>query len=701
MPTYRPLLLLAACLIPATLARAEVSDAPNVSDTDADNRGGDHVHQSPGTDIIVTAPFSRDRFALPTAASVLEGEALTREIRGSIGETLARQPGVSATFFGPSASRPILRGLEGERVRVLTDGIGSFDVSNTSVDHAVAINPLTADRIEVVRGPAALLYGSGAIGGVVNVTDRRIARAIPDEIVHIDAMGTLASAAKERSIAGTADLPLGASGLVVHADGSYLKTGNYRTGGYIFARELRDQAAAEGGEVAEAAEARGRVPNTDSRSWEAAGGLSYIGSGGSFGVAVSRLESNYGIPNALSIGLEEDEEGPEEDIRLDMRQTRVDARAQLPLSGAFETLNFRFGWADYAHDEVEDTGEIGTTFLSDALEARLELVQADRGGWKGATGVQFLTRRFEAIGEEAYIPLNFTDQFGLFTLQSFDLGALGAEIGARFEHSDVRSPIIGISRSFDAFSGSGGLSVPIGELFRLSGSGTYTERAPAAEELFANGAHAATRAVEIGDVNLKKERSFGAELVLRGRGEGWRAEVSGFFTRFSDFIYLAPTGLVDEGLDVFEYRQAGARYWGFEAEAGARLFEAGDTEFELTGLADFVRADLLGGRGPVPRIPPLRFIGGIEASGGSFGGRAEVEHVTRADRLAGFETETPAYTMVNASVNWRPFGADNPTSLVASVNNIFDVEARRHASFLKDTAPLFGRDFRLSLRFSY
>lgn len=680
----------------------------------------DDPHGRLGTDIIVTAPFARERFALPTAVGVLEGEALTRETRGTIGETLARQPGVSATWFGPNASRPILRGLDGERVRVLTDGIGSFDVANTSPDHAVAINPLNAARVEIVRGPASLLYGSSAIGGVVNVTDRRLPREIPDEAVHVDATGVLGSAAEERGIAGHVDVPLGSTGLLVHADGSFLQTGNYRTGGYVFSRALREQAAAEGGEAAEDAQARGRVENTDARTWEMAGGISWIGAGGSFGVAVSRLESNYGVPGTLELGHEEDhddehddhdgdheEEGhSHEDIRLDMVQTRVDARAEIPVGGAFEKLTFRFGWADYRHDEIEnasspDGGEIGTSFFSEALEGRVELVQAERDGWRGATGAQFLHRRFEAVGEEAYIPLNLTDQFGLFTLQSFDLGAVRAEFSGRWENTSVRSTPVDVRRRFDAFSASGGLSVALGEGFRLSGSVAYLERAPSGEELFADGAHAATRTFEIGDPNLEKERSFGLEGVLRGRGEGWRVELSGFFSRFSNFIYLSPTGEEEDELPVFEYLQAGARYWGLEAEGAVTVADLGPSRIELTGLVDFVRADLLDGRGPVPRIPPLRLIGGVEANGGPVGGRLEVEHVTRQDRIAQFETETPAYTLVNASVAWRPFGSDNPTSIIASVNNLFDVEARRHASFLKDFAPLPGRDLRLAARVSF
>ena len=696
-------LLLASALVPA-MAQAE--DAPQAA--------GDGVHDDVGPDIIVTAAFARDRFAVPTAVSVLEGEALTRNIRSSIGETLAKQPGVSATFFGPNASRPILRGFDGERVRILTDGIGSFDVSNTSADHAVAINPLLADRVEVVRGPAALLYGSGAIGGVVNVTDRRIARDIPDEWAHVDAMGTLASAAKERSAAAAIDVPLGQTGLVAHADGSYLKTGDYRVGGHIFSKELREEAAEQGGEVAEEAEAKGRIANTSARTWEVAGGLSWIGAnGGNMGISIARLESNYGIPGTLSLddhdhdhegeeGDHEEEEGhSHDDVRLDMKQTRVDARAEVPMQGAFEKLKFRFGWADYRHDEVESTGEIGTSFFSNALEGRAELVQAKRGIWRGASGVQVLSRRVEAVGEEATVPLNQTDRVGVFTAQEFDLGWMNLEAGARVEHSDVRAAGLGISRGFDALSGSVGGSVPLAEGLRFSVSLAYTERAPAAEELFTNGAHAATRSYEVGNADLKLERSYGVEAVLRGRGEGWRFELSGFFNRFNNFIYLSPTGEEEDELPVFAYLQHGARYWGLEAEGSVTVARLGEADIDLTGMADFVRADILGGNGPAPRIPPLRFLGGVEANGGPFGGRLEVEHVTRATRVAEFETETPAFTLVNASASWRPFGADSPTTLIASVNNIFDVEARRHSSFLKDYAPLPGRDFRLTARVSF
>lgn len=670
-------------------------------------------HTRPSTEIVVSAPYARDRQIVATAVTVLQGDALQLQQRSTIGETLARQPGVSSTFFGPNASRPILRGLDAERVRVLTDGIGSFDVSNTSVDHAVAVNPLLADRIEILRGPAALLYGSGAIGGVVNMRDLRIPREVPDAAVHVDAVAGVASAAEERNVAASVNAPLG-GGLVAHVDGSFFESGDYRTGGFIYSEALRAEAAEEGGEVAEDAQARGRLPNTAARTWDVAGGLGWIGQdGANFGFAVSHLENRYGIPNGLELehhdehedehGHEdEDEEGHgHEDITLDMRQTRVDVRGAVPLGGAFKELKLRGGWADYRHDEIESTGEIGTSFFNKSWEARLELVQANQGGWQGASGLQYFSRNFNAVGEEAYIPANETRQIGLFTLQELDLGAARLEAGARYEHTNVKSDSIGRERTFDSVSISLGGSVDLGGGFRLALSGARSERAPGAEELFANGAHAATRAFEIGNPDFRKERQLGAEAVLRGRGAGWRVEVTGFINRFENYIFLNPVGEEEDELPVFQYGQADARFYGFEVEGAVMLAQLGETRIEATGLADYTRADVLGGGGAVPRIPPLRLIGGLQASGSAVGGRVEVEHATAQRRIAAFETETPAWTMVNASISWKPFGAQSQTTLLLQANNIFDVEARRHTSFLKDVAPLFGRDFRLSARFSF
>ncbi|MEO8724238.1 MAG: TonB-dependent receptor plug domain-containing protein, partial [Sphingobium sp.] len=256
----------------------------------------DAYHDRPSQDIVVTALLARNREDILSGTSVITATELTRDLRSTIGETLAHQPGVSSSSFGPNASRPILRGFQGERVRILTDGIGSFDVSNTSADHAVAINPLTAERIEVLRGPAALLYGSSAVGGVVNVIDGRIPRAVPDEPIHIEGLATYGSAANERTLSGKAEVPL-TPNLVAHVDGSWSKSGDLRTGGYILSDPLRTQARASADPAAAAlADLRGDLPNSAAKSWEVAGALAYINADGDLGLAISHSDNLYGVP---------------------------------------------------------------------------------------------------------------------------------------------------------------------------------------------------------------------------------------------------------------------------------------------------------------------------------------------------------------------------------------------------------------------
>ncbi len=668
------------------------------------------THMDPNPEIVVTAPYPRETFFVLSGVSVLSGDALARETRATIGEMLARLPGVSSTFFGPNASRPVLRGLQGERVRVLSDGIGSFDVSNTSVDHAVALSPLAADRIEVVRGPEVLLYGSSAIGGVVNSYDRRIPRGVPEERVHVDALAGYATAAREGHVAGSIDAAVAPS-LVVNVTGSFLEARDQRVGGFVFSRALREEALADGADPDEV-NRTGRLDNTAARGFDVSGGASlFFGADSSVGVAVTRIESRYGVPNRLETGHDhahgeeghphEEEGHAHEDITLDMRQTRVDFRLDAGLGAGFlERVKLRGGWADYVHDEIEGSGEIGTTFESTGGELRVEAVQREAGGWKGASGLQLLTRRLDAFGEEAYIPENRTWQVGLFTLQEFDLGLVKAEASGRFERAEVRSDVAAFARGFNALSASVGASVALGRGFRAGLAYTHAERAPAAEELLSFGPHFATQAFEIGDPNLAGERSDGIEASLRGRGDGWSANLAVYHTRFASFIFLSPTGEEEDELPVFAYGQDRARFTGLELDAEARILRSGATEVRGSFLLDWVRATLDDGS-PVPLIPPLRLLAGLEADHGPFTGRLEVEHATAQTRIAAFERPTEAWTMVHLSVGWKPLGRDGRSILMVQANNLFDVDARRHASAIKDFAPLPGRDVRLSARFSF
>lgn len=675
-----------------------------------------HAHHHGAEEIVVTGHLVRELDIL-AGKSVLSGTELQRESRAQIGDTLTSLPGVSATSFSPGASRPVLRGFQGERVRVLTDGIGSIDVSNTSADHAVTIDPLTAERIEVLRGPAALLYGGQAIGGAVNVIDRRIPRVVPEAGYHVDVVGALGSAADERSIGAALDVAAG-GGIVVHVDGSYRKTADLEVGGYVLSPQLRAEQFAiaeeelEEGHPAEAEEAleiaslRGVVPNTATEQKSAGVGVAMIRDRFNIGASVSLFDSNYGVPMRPGAGHHHEEEGGEEGehgeapVSIDLRQIRGDLRGEYELGGAFlDQVRLRVGAADYKHTEFEGD-EVGTVFESSGVEGRLEFVQADRDGWRGASGAQYFHRDFEAIGAEAFLPPNKTNQLGLFTLQELELGEVGLEASARVELTDAKAPTLGIERDFTALSAAIGVSHAIAEHVELGVNLSRAERAPSAEELFSNGPHIATQAFEIGDPDLTTEKGYGAEAYFRVDHRNLELSLTAFANWFDNFIYEAATGEEQDDLPVFRYFQRDATYYGFEAEVSAELFRHRGFAFVGDVVADYVRATVKG-VGPVPRIPPLRVLAGIEAQSNRWDGRIEVERVTEQDRVAELETPTDGFTFVNASVAWRPWGRARETALILSANNIFDVEGRRHASFTKGYVPLPGRDIRLSARFSF
>lgn len=683
----------------------------------------DHLHEQESSEIVVTAPFVRQLDLLGGTTS-LSGTALARSLQPQLGDTLARLPGVSATSFSPGASRPVLRGFQGERVRVLVDGIGSIDVSNTSADHAVTIDPITADRIEVLHGPAVLLFGGQAIGGAVNVFDRRIPRRIPEGgEFHVDGIAAYGSAADEVSLGAGVDFSLG-GGLVLHLDGSWRDTNDLRVGGFVLSPQLRAETLAEAaeeeeeGHLEEAAELRelagqrGRLPNSATRQSTGGVGLALIRDWGSIGGSLSFYDSRYGVPMRPGAGHHHEEEGEEgeeehdehehgeEPVSIAMEQVRGDLRAEINLGGGFlEQLRVRFAAADYSHIEFEGE-EVGTLFETTGMEGRVELVQADRNGWRGAFGGQFFRRDFDATGAEAFLGANTTSQLGLFALQEIELGG-GAqiEVAGRYEHTDVNSQLLNIDRSFDAISVAAGASLELAPFVRAGVNLSRSERAPSAEELYSNGPHIATQAFEIGDPTFDTERSVGGEAFVRVGRPSFTLSGTLYYNRFDNFIYSAATGEEEDGLPVFAYAQDDAEHWGFELGAEAEVAQIGDVRLGLEGAADYVEVTIEDEA--APRIPPLRIRGGIQARTDTLEGRVEAEHVFAQDRVAAFETPTDAFTLVNAAVTWRPLGRDNPTSLTLSANNLFDVEARRHASFTKDFVPLAGRDIRATLRLSF
>ncbi|MEP2734946.1 MAG: TonB-dependent receptor [Erythrobacter sp.] len=680
-----------------------------------------HNRQTDSIGNIIVSANGLEQLDILAGTSVFEGAEIQRNFNGQIGEVLAKLPGVSATGFAPGASRPILRGFQGERVKVLIDGLSTADVSNTSVDHATSIDPLTAERIEVLRGPAVLLYGSQAIGGAVNVIDKRIPRRSLDKELHLDALGAFDTASDYRYGGASLDAQLHEN-VVLHFDGSYGQSDDLEIAGFQVGPELRaellEEAAEEeeegefeeAEEFREAAEQRGVLPNSATETWTVNGGLGILLGESNFGFSVGWYDTNYGVPGrpgAGHHGEEEGEEGGEEEegeeeeiVTIDLRQFRSDFRADFALGeGFFKQLLFRAGYSDYTHTEFEGA-EVGTTFDSESFETRLELVQNERNGWRGSIGAQYSNRDFFAEGAEAYVAPNKTKQYALFALQEFGSGPVQIEAAGRFETTDVDSEPLGVERDFQTFSGAIGAAFETWDNVRFGINLSRAERAPSAEELFSNGPHIATQAFELGDVNLDTESALGIEAYARGNLGGGNFSITVFNQWFGNYIYLEETGLEEDDLPVFQYLQQDATYFGIEGEFSYPFLRREG----LTVLSDvrgsYVKAELDDGSA-VPRIPPLSLLGALEAQTDSFDIRGEVQWFAEQDDIATFETPTDSFTFVNASVAYRPFGRERGVTLLLAADNIFDVTGRRHASFTKDFVPLAGRNVKASLRLTF
>jgi iron complex outermembrane receptor protein len=678
-----------AALIPVLLASLAASNARAAApgDETAQSRHDDAGNE--GDAIIVSGHLPID-FGLMAGTASLEGDKLVAQTRGQIGEMLARLPGVSATSFAPGASRPVLRGFDGDRVRVLVDGIGSIDASSVSADHAVVFDPLTIDHIDVLHGPAVLLYGGQAIGGAVNALDRRIPRTVPDTISGT-MLGSYGSAANERSLGGAIDVALGPR-FVAHLDANWRKSDDLRVGGLVNSRALRQQLVADGFE--EEASASGRIENSGSRSYTLGGGIAFIDDGGNLGISIQRFDSRYGVPLRPGTGSDEGR------VAIDLAQTRVDLRGAVDLGGPFASLQVRGAYGDYRHAELED-GEAGTRFAGNGVEFRADLIQADRSGWRGRSGVQLLSRKMTIAGDEAFVPNNRIDRLGVFTLQSWKLGS-GFEIegAGRYEHVSVRAPLADFDRTFGLWSGASGISYSPAEGWKIGVNYTRGARAPSPEELLSDGAHVATQSYERGDRTFRAETSDGVEAYLRYQTVKAQFSLTSYMSDFGTFIAARPTGETIDGFPVFRYSQLPARFKGFEASTSIEAMRWADGSLRIDAAGDYVHAELKG-VGPVPRIPPLRLQGGAELQQGSVRLRGEIEWNARQTRVAAFENPVGDFTLVNFTADWHPMGESGPVTLMLSANNIFDVVGRRAASFTRDFVPLAGRDIRATAKVSF
>ncbi|MEO6224741.1 MAG: TonB-dependent receptor [Sphingomicrobium sp.] len=656
------------------------------------------------SEIVITG--SRHSTDVLGGVAVVNKEELARDVRPSLGETLQKLPGVTASSFGPSASRPIVRGFSGERAGILVDGISSLDLSASDPDHAVTINPLTAQSIEIVRGPGALMFGPSAIAGVVNVIDTRIPRLVPNRPIAADLMLNLASAARERSANLGVDVPLGRH-FVAHVDGAYSKYDDLHVGGFLLAEPLRAQALASSDPATRAlASLRDTLPNTAGQSDDAAAGIAFVDGPLNVGISYNHHDARYGVPIRFSLDPAIMPEAP----TIDAHQDRGDVRVHLPIAGMFASAELRGGISRYHHDELSPDGAINTSFYSNGGELRGDLVQADRSGWGGTTGFDYRHQDAKIHGGEKYLPDSRELKLALFTVQSLIRGPLRIELSGRAEsarlHADADPQIaanggivgtIPIARSLTPLSVAAGASYDVIPDWRIGVTLSHSERAPSIQELFSNGPHGGSQQFLVGDPMLGIERSNGAELTVRHLNGPVHVQGGLYYSRYSSFVYEAPTGSVRDGLPEYQFRQGQADHYGFEVESDARLGQWLGIQWTGELTADAVWATIAD-YGPAPQIPPFRIIAGVSGVRGPLQGRLEVERAAAQTRTAPIETPTRGYTLVNASLDWHPIARDPALTLSLSGNNLFDVEARRHSSELKDYAPLAGRDIRLTAR---
>ena len=637
--------------------------------------------------------------------TVLSGEELQKKMGTTIGDTLKNELGITSQSFGPGVGTPVIRGQSGPRVRVLQNSIGNNDVSSLSPDHANGVNPISAERIEVLRGPSTLLYGNGAIGGIVNVIDNRIPEQVPDKLLGGAAAQRYDSASDLTSSA--LKLDGGKDKFAFHLDGFYNDQNNTHIGG----QQIDESAARATDPTLEGTPVlnnpNGVIPNSNARSRGGSAGASVIGDIGLVGAAINSLENNYGIPPNGTGGAP---------VRVQMNQTKYDFKGQLnkPFALAKE-LRLKFGYTDYKHVEL-DNGEAATTFLNKTYESRLELEHQPLGIVKGVMGFQSVNSDFSALGAEALVPQSKIDSYGLFAVESFKIKDITYELGLRGEWQGISPETTYSSVSYVPLSGSVSALWDITKQHQLSFGVTQSQRAPQIQELFSNGVHEATMSYEKGDVNLQKEISYNLDLGYKFNTTWMTSELNLFNNWVNDYIYQQQDYQVfNEDLEAFQLicadpgaclpvlqsAQANAVFRGFEAKTLFPLMQNHYGAIDLTLFGDYTRGTFDQG-GNVPRMPPLRY--GFELS-------YEKNDLTTQARLTRGEAQndagenqsnTPGYLLLNLGAQYQlATFHQSEVQLFATGKNMLNENIRNSTSYLRNFAPDPGRSAEIGIRVSY
>ncbi len=643
-----------------------------------------------------------------TPVSVLAGDELRKRQAPTLGETLKTTPGINSSYFGPVASSPIIRGNDGPRVKITQNSLDVSDASRVGVDHNVGVDAGTATQIEVLRGPATLQYGSGAIGGVVNVVDNRIPRTLTDGIEG-EAEFRHETASDEKF--SKVDLNASAGKVAFHLDAFNRETNDVEIPG--FAEREPDEG-----------EEPGTLESSNINATSVTGGLSYIGDRGYIGFSVQQLDNLYGIPGHHEEEEGEEEEGEEEEgVSLDVDSTRYQLAGELlrPFEG-INNIKLAVGYTDYEHVELEGD-EIGTLFANETTELRLSAEHESIGGWHGTFGVNASDVNFLALGDEAFTPPSDTETIALYLVEEKRVGNMTWQFGGRLERNELSAdpfevPLVGFDEpvtlnlpdlDFTSVSLSGGFNWEYKEGYSFAVSLSRSERAPTQQELFSAGEHVATQTFDLGaffttdadggiilsGAEIEEEVATNIDLTLRKFSGNWGYTFTVFYNQVDDYLFQADTGFFfedDEDLPIQNFRQEDADLFGFEAEFKYQINDI----FNFSAFSDFTRADV--DSGDLPRIPPLRIGGELAFVYQGWNGDVGVIWHDDQDRIAEFETETDGYTLLEAGVNYTWATQNTDWIFFARGTNLTDEEARLHTSFLVDLAPLPGRGFTLGVR---
>ena len=643
---------------------------------------------------------SSDQMVVPI--SILNGRELSIKRESTLAETLNTIPGVSNSSFGPSVGRPVIRGMDSDRIRILQNGINNLDASNLSFDHGVSIDPLIVEQIDVIRGPATLLYGGGAVGGVINAIDHRIPK---ERLEGITGRGEVRYGGANLEQSNAAVVDVGTGNFVMHFDAYNRDSKNLRIPGNAVSGRLEstnywDKEKLPGGEYAPypTDHGKGRLLNSQSETKGGAIGASMIFDRGYAGLSYANHQTNYGSIK-------------EPGILIDMDSDRFDFASEIrDLGTFFESVKFKTAYTDYRHDEVEE-GEIETTFKNRGINGTFELTHIPFLGLKGVIGTQFDNGKFDALGDEAFVPNAKANSQSIYIYEELPLNHHKVTFGLRHGKHDIASKGGGdnfgdpTTKKFNTNNAAIGGLYAFNDQWSLTGNMTHNERAPSYFELFANGFHVATATYEQGDAGLRKERSNGLDGQIRWKAGQESLSLGAYYTNFSNFIGLLSTDDIED-IDGSEYprvsRFTGIRaiFKGVELEGKTMLTE--NLQFNVRG--DYVDAKDKTNGGYVPRISPLKLGAGLKYEFDSFGARLDVLHAFRQDRVAtnynyegGKELITDSYTNVSMMATYKLPTQYNLEAFTRA-NNLLDEEIREHTSFLKDIAPMGGRSLMIGLR---